>query len=128
MLKQVLHTDNAPQAIGPYSQGIKAGNAVCLSGQIPLVPEIQQLVVGDIGAQVHQVFHNLQALCEAAGGSLANIVRLTIYLIDLANFALVNEIMAEYFTKPYPARAVIGVRQLPLDVQIEVAETILVVD
>jgi len=128
MLKQVLHTDNAPQAIGPYSQGIKAGNAVYLSGQIPLVPETQQLVVGDIGAQVHQVFHNLQALCEAAGGSLANIVRLTIYLIDLANFALVNEIMAEYFTKPYPARAVIGVRQLPLDVQIEVAETILVVD
>lgn len=128
MLKQVLHTDKAPQAIGTYSQGVKAGNIVYLSGQIALVPGTQQLAADDIGAQANQVFHNLQALCEAAGGSLASIVRLTIYLIDLSNFSLVNEIMTEYFTQPYPARAVIGVRQLPMGAQIEVAETILMVD
>lgn len=121
MTKQPIHTPKAPAAIGPYSQAIRAGNTVYLSGQIPLVPSTMELVKGDIRAQIRQVFENLSAVAEASGGSLAaNAVRLTVYLTDLANFPLVNEIMAEYCKEPYPARAAIGVAQLPRGAAVEV--------
>jgi reactive intermediate/imine deaminase len=120
MSKQPVHTPRAPAAIGPYSQAIKAGNTVYLSGQIPLDPKSMQLVTGDIRAQTRQVFDNLAAVAEAAGGSLANAVRLTVYLTDLANFGVVNEIMAEYCKEPYPARAAIGVASLPRGAAVEV--------
>lgn len=120
MSKQPVHTPRAPAAIGPYSQAIKAGNTVYLSGQIPLDPKTMQLVTGDIRAQTRQVFDNLAAVAEAAGGSLANAVRLTVYLTDLANFGVVNEIMAEYCKEPYPARAAIGVASLPRGAAVEV--------
>lgn len=120
MSKQPIHTPRAPAAIGPYSQAIKAGNTVYLSGQIPLDPATMQLVSGDIRAEIRQVFDNLVAVAEAAGGSLANAVRLTVYLTDLAHFPLVNEIMAEYCSEPYPARAAIGVAQLPRGAAVEV--------
>jgi reactive intermediate/imine deaminase len=120
MTKQPIHTSRAPAAIGPYSQAIKAGSTIYLSGQIPLSPATMELVKGDIRAQVRQVFDNLAAVAEAAGGSLANAVRLTVYLTDLANFAVVNEIMAEYCKEPYPARAAIGVAQLPRGAAVEV--------
>jgi reactive intermediate/imine deaminase len=120
MSKQPIHTPRAPAAIGPYSQAIKAGNTVYLSGQIPLEPKTMQLVTGDIRAQTRQVFDNLAAVAEASGGSLANAVRLTVYLTDLANFGVVNEIMAEYCKEPYPARAAIGVAQLPRGAAVEV--------
>ena len=120
MSKQPIHTPRAPAAIGPYSQAIRAGDTVYLSGQIPLVPATMELVKGDIRAQIRQVFDNLAAVAEASGGSLANAVRLTVYLTDLANFPLVNEIMAEYFTEPYPARAAIGVAALPRGANVEV--------
>lgn len=120
MSKQPVHTPRAPAAIGPYSQAIKAGNTVYLSGQIPLDPQTMQLVTGDIRAQTRQVFDNLAAVAEAAGGSLANAVRLTVYLTDLANFGIVNEIMAEYCKEPYPARAAIGVASLPRGAAVEV--------
>jgi reactive intermediate/imine deaminase len=120
MSKQPIHTPHAPAAIGPYSQAIKAGNTVYLSGQIPLEPKTMQLVTGDIRAQTRQVFDNLAAVAEASGGSLANAVRLTVYLTDLANFGVVNEIMAEYCKEPYPARAAIGVAQLPRGAAVEV--------
>jgi reactive intermediate/imine deaminase len=121
MAKQPIHTPKAPAAIGPYSQAIRAGNTVYLSGQIPLVPATMELVKGDIRAQIRQVFDNLAAVAEASGGSLAdNAVRLTVYLTDLANFPLVNEIMAEYCREPYPARAAIGVAQLPRGAAVEV--------
>ncbi len=120
MSKQPVHTPHAPAAIGPYSQAIKAGNTVYLSGQIPLDPKSMQLVTGDIRAQTRQVFDNLAAVAEAAGGSLANAVRLTVYLTDLANFGVVNEIMAEYCKEPYPARAAIGVASLPRGAAVEV--------
>jgi reactive intermediate/imine deaminase len=120
MAKQPIKSARAPAAIGPYSQAIRAGDTVYLSGQIPLDPATMELVKGDIRAQVRQVFDNLAAVAEAAGGSLANAVRLTVYLTDLANFSLVNEIMAEYCREPYPARAAIGVAQLPRGAQVEV--------
>ncbi|QDD90699.1 RidA family protein [Pseudomonas oryzihabitans] len=118
MSKQVIHTDKAPAAIGTYSQAIKVGDTVYLSGQIPLNPASMELVDG-FEAQVVQVFENLKAVAEAAGGSLADIVKLNIFLIDLAHFATVNEIMGRYFQQPYPARAAIGVAALPKGAQVE---------
>jgi reactive intermediate/imine deaminase len=120
MAKEPIHTPRAPAAIGPYSQAIRAGNTVYLSGQIPLDPKTMELVKGDIRAQIRQVFDNLAAVAGAAGGSLANAVRITVYLTDLANFPIVNEIMAEYCREPYPARAAIGVAQLPRGAAVEV--------
>lgn len=118
MSKQVIHTDKAPAAIGTYSQAIKVGDTVYLSGQIPLNPASMELVDG-FEAQVVQVFENLKSVAEAAGGSLADIVKLNIFLIDLAHFATVNEIMGRYFQQPYPARAAIGVAALPKGSQVE---------
>ena len=120
MPKEPIHTARAPAAIGPYSQAIRAGSTIYLSGQIPLDPKTMELVKGDIRAQTRQVFDNLAAVSEAAGGSLANAVRLTIYLTDLANFPVVNEIMAEYCKEPYPARVTIGVAQLPRGAAVEI--------
>lgn len=117
--RSVISTDKAPAAIGTYSQAIKAGDTVYLSGQIPLVPDSMMLVEGDMAAQINQVFSNLAAVCQAAGGSLQNIVKLNIYLTDLSHFALVNEIMAAHFETPYPARAAVGVAALPKDAGVE---------
>ncbi len=117
--KAVIHTDKAPAAIGTYSQAIKANNTVYLSGQIPLDPSTMQLVEGDMRAQIMRVFDNLAAVCEAGGGDLKDIVKLNIFLTDLGNFALVNEVMATYFTEPYPARAAIGVASLPRNAAVE---------
>lgn len=116
---QVIETDQAPSAIGTYSQAIKAGNTVYISGQIPLDPKTQAMVQGDFAAHVHQAFANLQAIVKASGGDLKNIVKLNIYLLDLQNFATVNSVMAEFFDEPYPARAVLGVQQLPKNAVIE---------
>lgn len=127
MSKSIIHTDNAPAAIGAYSQAVKAGNTVYLSGQIPLVPETMQLVGDDFASQTHQVFKNLRAVCEAAGGSLNDIVKLNAYLTDLSDFATFNEIMAQYFSQPYPARAAVGVAALPKGALVE-AEAVLVLD
>ncbi|HET7133110.1 MAG TPA: RidA family protein [Gammaproteobacteria bacterium] len=120
MAKQPIHTHDAPAAIGTYSQAIRAGDTVYLSGQIPLDPATMELVTGDVRAEIRRVFDNLAAVAEAAGGSLADIVRVTVYLTDLKHFALVNEVMAEYFTAPYPARAAIGVAALPRGANVEV--------
>ena len=117
--KSVIHTDRAPAAIGPYSQAIRSGDTFYLSGQIPLDPATTELVGGDIAAQISQVFDNLAAVCAAAGGSLADIVKLNIYLVDLAHFPVVNELMARRFAEPYPARAAIGVAALPRGAQVE---------
>ena len=119
MSRQIIKTDNAPAAIGPYSQAVRHGDTVYLSGQIPLDPATMELVNGDINAQTHRVFLNLKAVCEAAGGSLAGIVKLNVYLTDLGNFATINQIMAEYFSDPYPALAAVGVVALPLGVEVE---------
>ncbi|QQD22659.1 RidA family protein [Venatoribacter cucullus] len=119
MSREIISTANAPAAIGTYSQAVKVGNTVYLSGQIPLVPETMEIIEGGIEARIHQVFKNLSAVCEAAGGSLQDIVKLNIFLTDLGNFATVNKIMAEYFEQPYPARAAVGVAQLPRDAQVE---------
>ena len=119
MTRQIIKTGNAPAAIGPYSQAVKHGDTVYLSGQIPLDPATMELVSGDIGAQTRRVFMNLQAVCEAAGGNLDGIVKLNVYLTDLGNFATVNQIMAEYFSEPYPARAAVGVVALPLGAEVE---------
>jgi reactive intermediate/imine deaminase len=119
MSKEIIKTDKAPQAIGTYSQAVKAGTTVYLSGQIPLVPETMEMVEGDMEAQIRRVFDNLQAVAQAAGGSLADIAKLNIFLTDLGNFALVNEIMAGYFSEPYPARAAIGVASLPRGAGVE---------
>jgi reactive intermediate/imine deaminase len=119
MAREIIHTDKAPQAIGTYSQAVKVGDVVYLSGQIPLVPETMTVVDGDFSVQVRRVFDNLSAVAEAAGGQLQDIVKLNIFLTDLSYFATVNEIMAEYFTQPYPARAAIGVASLPKDVPVE---------
>ena len=118
MSKQIIHTDGAPQAIGTYSQAVKVGHTVYLSGQIGLEPASMQMVEG-VEAQIHRVFSNLQAVAEAAGGSLSDIVKLNIFLTDLVNFALVNNIMGEYFTQPYPARAAVGVASLPRGAMVE---------
>lgn len=115
-----IQTSNAPAAIGPYSQAIRAGDMVFLSGQIPLDPATMEVVEGGIEAQTHQVFKNLIAVCAEAGGSLANAAKLTIYLTDLGDFAAVNAIMAEYFSEPYPARATIQVSALPKGVTVEI--------
>lgn len=119
MTRKIISTDKAPQAIGTYSQAVQVGTTVYLSGQIPLIPETMELVEGDMRAQITRVFDNLKAVTEAASGSLADIAKLNIYLIDLSHFPLVNEVMAEYFTEPYPARAAVGVAQLPKDSQVE---------
>ena len=119
MTKTIINTDKAPQAIGTYSQAVKVNNTVYLSGQIPLIPETMEMVEGEIDAQIRRVFDNLSAVCEAAGGSLQDIAKLNIFLTDLSNFATVNQIMAEYFEQPYPARAAIGVSQLPKDAAVE---------
>ena len=118
MSKQIIHTNGEPQAIGTYSQAVKVGDTVYLSGQIGLDPEKMEMVEG-IEAQVHRVFKNLKAVAEASGGSLADVVKLNVFLTDLANFALVNTIMAEYFTQPYPARAAVGVASLPRGALVE---------
>lgn len=118
MPRTVIHTDKAPAAIGTYSQAIKVGDTVYLSGQIPLDPKRMELVDG-FEAQTVQVFENLKAVCEAAGGSLADIVKLNIFLTDLSNFATVNEVMSRYFQQPYPARAAIGIASLPKGAQVE---------
>ncbi|MFQ3346179.1 MAG: reactive intermediate/imine deaminase [Porticoccaceae bacterium] len=117
--KAIIHTDHAPAAIGTYSQAVKVNNTVYLSGQIPLDPETMELVSEDIAAQISQVFDNLTAVCKAAGGDLSNIVKLNIFLTDLGNFPVVNEIMAQRFQEPYPARAAIGVRALPKGAMVE---------
>ena len=119
MSREIIQTDKAPQAIGTYSQAIKCNNTVYMSGQIPLVPETMVLVEGDMDVQITRVFDNLQAVAEAAGGSLQDIAKLNIFLIDLNNFALVNEVMARYFEQPYPARAAIGVASLPKGAEVE---------
>jgi len=119
MSRQPVHSDQAPDAIGPYSQAIRAGNTVYLSGQIPLDPASGRLIDGDIDAQTRRVFDNLAAVCQAAGGSMADIVKLQIYLVDLSHFGTVNEIMQQYFQEPYPARAAIGVAQLPKGAEVE---------
>jgi len=119
MAREIISTDKAPQAIGTYSQAVKAGNTVYLSGQIPLVPETMEMVSGDIEPQIRRVFDNLSAVAEAAGGSLADVVKLNIFLVDLGHFAMVNEVMAEYFSEPYPARAAVGVAALPRDAGVE---------
>lgn len=125
MSKVAISTEKAPAAIGIYSQAIRAGNTVYLSGQIPLDPVTMQLVGDDFAAQTHQVFKNLQAVCEAAGGSLNDIVKVNAYLTDLSDFAVFNEIMAQYFAQPYPARAAIGVASLPRGAKVE-AEGVMV--
>lgn len=119
MRKEVINTEKAPAAIGTYSQAIKAGDTVYLSGQIPLNPATMQLVEGGFEAQTVQVFENLKSVSEAAGGGLKDIVKLNIYLTDLANFAKVNEVMGRYFAEPYPARAAIGINALPKDSLVE---------
>lgn len=119
MSKQTFHTEEAPAAIGTYSQAVRHGDLVFLSGQIPLVPASMELVGDDFEAQVRQVFDNLGAVCAAAGAGLNDIVKLTVYLVDMGRFAEVNHIMGEYFSEPYPARAAIGVASLPRGAQIE---------
>jgi reactive intermediate/imine deaminase len=120
MSRQTIQTNRAPQAIGPYSQAVRAGDFVYLSGQIPLDPETMQLVTGDIEAETRRVFDNLQAVAQAAGATLANAVKVNVFLTDLAHFAKVNEIMATYCAQPYPARAAVGVAQLPRGARIEI--------
>jgi reactive intermediate/imine deaminase len=126
MNKNAIHSDNAPAAIGPYSQAIQAGGLVFLSGQIPLVPATMEVVDGDFEARARQVFENLQAVAEAAGGDLNDIVKLTIFLTDLGNFATVNSVMESFFEQPFPARAAVEVSALPKGVDVE-ADAILVV-
>ncbi len=128
MSKTIIHTDHAPAAIGAYSQAVRAGDTVYLSGQIPLVPETMTLISDtDFAAQSHQVFKNLRAVCEAAGGSLDDIVKINAYLTDLSHFATFNEVMAQYFTQPYPARAAVGVASLPRGALVE-AEGVMVLN
>lgn len=119
-MNEVISTDKAPAAVGTYSQAVKTGNLVFVSGQIPLVPETMQMVSDDFAEQTHQVFKNLKAVCQAAGGDLSSIVKLNISVVDLANFATLNEVMAQYFNEPYPARAAVGVKSLPKDSQVEI--------
>jgi reactive intermediate/imine deaminase len=119
MSKQTISTKQAPAAIGTYSQATRHNNTVYISGQIPLDPASMEIVDGDVEAQIHRVFMNLQAVCEAAGGSLNDILKLNVFLTDMASFPAVNSIMAEYFTEPYPARAAVGVAALPRDAQVE---------
>ena len=119
MKKEPIYTSSAPAAIGPYSQAIKAGNLLFVSGQIPLDPEAGQLVDGDIRTQIDQVFKNLNAVAVAGGTSLQNADKITVFLTDLTHFPIVNEVMEEYFEQPYPARAALGVASLPLGAEVE---------
>ena len=127
MPRQPIHSDHAPAAIGPYSQAVRAGNTVYLSGQIPLDPASGALVEGDIATQARRAFDNLKAVCEAAGGTMDDIVRVGLYLTDLADFAAVNAVMAEYCREPYPSRATVQVSALPRGAQVEI-DGILVLD
>ncbi len=127
MTRQIIATPNAPSAIGTYSQAVRTESTVYMSGQIPLIASTMEVVSEDFGEQAHQVFKNLKAVAEASDGSLAKIVKLTIYLVDLANFPAVNEVMSQYFEEPYPARAALGVSALPKGVQIEI-DAIMVLD
>jgi reactive intermediate/imine deaminase len=126
MSKQAIHSDNAPAAIGTYSQAIRAGDLVFLSGQIPLVPATMEFVDGDFEARARQVFDNLKAVAVAAGGDLDQVVKLTVFLTDLANFATVNKVMEDYFEQPFPARAAVGVASLPKGADVE-ADVILAI-
>lgn len=119
MAREIISTDSAPQAIGTYSQAVIVGDTVYFSGQIPLVPETMELLDGEIKDQIHQVFKNLSAVAEAAGGALKDIVKLNVFLTDLRHFPVVNEVMSEYFSEPYPARAAIGVSELPKGAEVE---------
>ena len=119
-MKSIISTDKAPSAIGTYSQAVKVNNTVYLSGQIPLVPESMAVISDDFAEQTHQVFKNLTAVCQAAGGSINDMVKVNIFMMDLSHFAVVNEIMSQYFEQPYPARAAVQVARLPKDVQIEI--------
>jgi len=127
MTKTIIQTDDAPQAIGTYSQAVKVDNTVYMSGQIPLDPASMEVVGGGIEAEITRVFDNLKAVATASGGSLDDVVKLNIFLTDLSNFPIVNEIMAKYFEQPYPARAAIGVRALPKGVGVEM-DAVLVID
>lgn len=127
MSRQIVHTDKAPAAIGPYSQAVRVGGTVYLSGQIPLDPATGLVIEGDIEAQAHRAFSNLKAVCEAAGGSLENVVRLGLFLTDLGHFGQVNAVMGEYFNAPYPARSTVQVSALPRGVGFEV-DAIMVLD
>ena len=120
MAKQAIHTGEAPEAIGTYSQGIKIGETIFISGQIPLEPGTMNIVDEDIRAQTHRVFNNLAAVVREGGGNLDDVVKLTVFLTDLSHFAVVNEVMAEHFNPPYPARAAVGVAALPKGVPIEI--------
>jgi reactive intermediate/imine deaminase len=120
MTRQIISTPDAPQAIGTYSQAVRVGPTVYISGQIPLDPATGALISGDIELEIRRVFDNLAAIAKAAGGSLQHAVRVTVYLTDLANFAKVNEIMAQYFPQPWPARAAVGVAQLPRESRVEI--------
>jgi len=119
MTREIIQTDKAPQAIGTYSQAVKVNKTVYMSGQIPLVPETMELVEGNIATHIRRVFDNLKAVAQAAGGDLKDIAKLNIFLTDLSHFPTVNEVMAEYFSEPYPARAALGVASLPKDSQVE---------
>jgi len=119
MKKEIIFTDKAPKAIGTYSQAVKVNNTVYISGQIPLIAETMEVIDGSVEEQIHQVFKNMQAIIEAAGGTFENVVKLNIFLTDISNFPTVNQVMAQYFTEPYPARAAIGVKELPKDVPVE---------
>ena len=127
MAKTIIHTADAPQAIGTYSQAVKVDNTVYISGQIPLDPASMEVVEGGIKAEITRVFDNLKAVADASGGSLADVAKLNIFLVDLGNFPIVNEIMAQYFEEPYPARAAIGVSALPKGVGVEM-DAVLVID
>ncbi len=127
MSKHIISTDQAPAAIGAYSQAVRAGNTVYISGQIPLDPVTMEVVEGGVEAQIRRVFDNVKAVCEAAGGDLSQIVKMTVFLTDLGNFPTVNEVMAEYIAQPYPARAAVGISALPKGVEVEI-EGILVLD
>ena len=118
--RQTIHTEKAPQAIGTYSQAVKAGTTVYISGQIPLVPETMELLEGDFKAKTRLCFENLSAIAEAAGGSLEDAAKVTIFLTDMSTFPQVNEVMAEFFETPYPARAAVGVKELPKGVPVEI--------
>ncbi|BBO57167.1 MULTISPECIES: RidA family protein [unclassified Cobetia] len=119
MTKQIISTESAPAAIGPYSQAVRTGNLVFLSGQIPLDPATMEVVEGGFEVQADQVFRNLKAVCEASGGSLDQLVKVNLFLTDLSNFAVVNTLMEQYFSQPYPARAAVGVKELPKGVLFE---------
>jgi reactive intermediate/imine deaminase len=127
MARDIITTDQAPQAIGTYSQAVRVGNTVYLSGQIPLDPQTLEMVQGEMQVQVRRVFENLKAVAEAAGGSLRDVVKLTVFLTDLGHFTVVNQVMAEYFRAPYPARAAVGVAALPRGAAVEV-DAILVLE